>query len=234
MLDKIYKQTLYLEQNGHFWFRARKNIIINLFKIYIEKLEKINILDVGSLDGFVSEGLSEFGNIMLADKSPEKSGNKNTIYCDIESGEGLSKENDVVLALDVLEHIENDEIALLNIGNSLKKNGLLFLTVPAYDFLYSKHDELHGHKRRYTLQVLKSKVKKAGFYVEKISYFNTLLFIPILLFRIIFKQEDNLKMQAQIINKLLFNIFNFENVLLRYLNLPFGLSILLIARRLPE
>lgn len=84
------------------------------------------------------------------------------------------------------------------------------------------------------MQVLKSKVKKAGFYVEKISYFNTLLFIPILLFRIIFKQEDNLKMPAQIINKLLFNIFNFENVLLRYLNLPFGLSILLIARRLPE
>lgn len=149
------------------------------------------------------------------------------------------KEFDLVAMYDVLEHLENEISSLKNIHKALRKNGILMITVPAYMFLWSKHDEMVHHKRRYTREDLVRLVASQGYQVERSSYFNTWLFPPIALVRLIRRmcksdvhhQEDKLANPADWINRILYRVFASEKYLLKLSNLPFGVSILLVARK---
>ncbi len=143
---------------------------------------------------------------------------------------------DVILALDVLEHIEEDQRSIEAIKNLLVKDGIVLITVPAFMFLWSSHDILNHHKRRYTLKELENKLKSAGFKIERISYFNSILFLPILLYRVFGRLMNKVrsfdaKMPSPALNHILAGIFQLETFILRFLNLPFGVSIIAIARK---
>lgn len=146
---------------------------------------------------------------------------------------------DVILSLDVLEHINNDKIALDNLANLLKKDGRIIITAPAHMFLWSYHDRNHMHKRRYTTKKLKSLVKSCNCKCEYITYYNMFLFPAIVLTRLIknifkknIKNISDGKMPNSILNNLLFNLFSCEKLLIdKRIPLPFGVSILAIIRK---
>ncbi len=133
---------------------------------------------------------------------------------------------------DVLEHIEDDKEALSKMASLLNDKGLLVLTVPAYKFLWSRHDVVNYHYRRYNKYSLINKMPNS-LIIKRASYFNTLLFPLALLDKtIISKNGKSYSMNPnKLVNSLLYKIFVVEKIILRHCNLPFGVSILLIAEK---
>ena len=143
---------------------------------------------------------------------------------------------ELVTALDVIEHIDDDVASLEAIKDLLSPSGKAIITVPAYMFLWSEFDEMNEHKRRYTLTELHQKLIKAGFHIEKISYFNTLLFPIVYVVRklnnILGRDgASDVDMPGKLANHSLRAIFGLEKHLLRFCNLPFGVSILAVVSK---
>jgi hypothetical protein len=140
-----------------------------------------------------------------------------------------------VLLLDVIEHVDDDVATLRAARGAVGDGGLLIVTVPAYRWLWSGHDEVLGHRRRYTAGELRAAVERAGFRVLRVSYFNTLLF-PLLAAvragkRVRGDRGHDLRRPPAPLNWLLERAFAFERHLVPRVSLPFGASLLLIGRR---
>jgi 2-polyprenyl-3-methyl-5-hydroxy-6-metoxy-1,4-benzoquinol methylase len=150
-----------------------------------------NILEVGSGIGtFTEKIINSFPNshLTLTDISPtyirdlkEKySNNKYITVCKLDLNNKTDYENigykkfDSIIATNVLEHVENDEFALVQLFNMLKENGILVILVPCHKFLYNIIDKSVGHFRRYSKKDLEAKVRKTGFTINKLHYFNLL------------------------------------------------------------
>ena len=126
---------------------------------------------------------------------------------------------------------------LLKIGkNLLNENGKLIVFVPAFMSLWSLHDEVNMHFRRYTKKELVEKLDNAGFSIEKSSYWNFILFFPILIFRKVQKfrikpenKSDGDLKSNRILNFLFYHLLNIENKLLKLINFPFGISVFCIS-----
>jgi SAM-dependent methyltransferase len=153
---------------------------------------------------------------------------------------------DTVLALDVVEHIDDDAEVLRNLYAALKPGGRLILTVPAFQFLWSDHDVINQHKRRYTTREVQSLVELAGFGIQRLTYCNAALFVPLTLRRVVLKRlragkrwrhqppsppQSDLRTYPSLINELLYRLMWMESGLLKWTNLPFGSSILVVALR---
>jgi SAM-dependent methyltransferase len=143
---------------------------------------------------------------------------------------------DVITMLDVLEHIEDDKGVLAELFKQTAPGGVVHLTVPAYQWLWSSHDTLNHHYRRYTRSQIVSLFSETGFEVMKASYFNALLFPMVALVRIaerfgLYKPKDNFGTSGSLLNRPLAFFFALERFLLRSGNLPFGVSIVCVARR---
>jgi len=142
----------------------------------------------------------------------------------------------VIIAMDILEHLGNDTQGIKESYQVLRKGGLLFLTVPAFKSLWGIQDNLSGHKRRYTKTEVVSKLIEAGYKILKVSYFNFFLFFPILLGRrmislVGLKIKSENEINSPLLNFFLKIIFSIEPYLLKYLNLPFGVSIFCVAKK---
>ena len=138
---------------------------------------------------------------------------------------------DIILMMDVLEHIENDKDTLLQIKSHLNEGGYLFLSVPAYQFLWSAHDEINMHYRRYSRPRIKFLMEKTGFRIVTVSYWNIFVFPVIALIRILRKNSKvKIEKPNKAISFLLYNILLIENYLLKKTDLPFGLSIVASCR----
>ena len=141
----------------------------------------------------------------------------------------------VVTAFDVIEHIDDDLAALQSMYGLLHSEGFFVCTVPAFNFLWSEHDNLNHHKRRYTKGELQRKLETVGFKVLKISYFNTLLFPVIwgvrLAGRLLGKAGSDFVIPAWWINKILTLLFSAERLMLNYVSYPFGVSLLAIGQK---
>ena len=142
---------------------------------------------------------------------------------------------DLVAMLDVLEHIEDDVGSLRALRERLREDGSILITVPAVPWLWSDHDEIHHHKRRYTKAGLRQVLQQAGLKVDHVSYFNTLLF-PLALAQRLASRFSSKKfagdsMPSRFVNGMLKSVFAFENRLAWRINLPVGLSLYAVARR---
>jgi len=142
----------------------------------------------------------------------------------------------LVIAADVLEHLEDDAKGIIESYRVLGKGGILLVTVPAFNFLWGIQDSVTGHKRRYSRKEINHKLKAVGFDVLKSSYFNFFLFFPILIARRIIQllglkiQSEN-EVNSSLLNFFLKTIFSLEVPLLKYASFPFGVSILCIAKK---
>ena len=210
---------------------------------YLTKSDQIKVLDIGCGSGLMLNALEDVGQTFGMDMSDEAiSFSKEVFNGRVEKGalpdQLPYQENffDLITALDVIEHIDNDVDSISAIRSLLVPGGKVVFTVPAYMFLWSAHDEMNEHKRRYTLPELNEKLVQAGFTVEKISYYNTFLFPVVFLVRMlnnVLKRDgaSDMDMPGSALNYVLKKIFGIEKYLLRVFNLPFGVSVLAVVRK---
>ena len=215
--------------------------IISLFLHKIRKQEKnLNIIELGSGTGGNLKMLSAYGHTVGME--PNEFGREFARNRGFDVRDGIlpnlpftSGEADLVVMFDVLEHLDHDEEGLRAAAGLVRQGGYLFLTVPAYNWMWSHHDVKNHHKRRYNRAQLLALANKVGLRVERCSYFNTLLFPMAALVRAIKKVTANTSddgvMPGPGMNTFLLKIFSFEEKILSYFNLPFGLSIAVVLRK---
>ena len=230
-------------QRKHWWFATKRDIVLDTIVRHIKLLQSDVILDIGCGSGLMLNPLERIGNVSGMDMSDEAIQFSSEIFSGtIKKG---SLPNDapypknsfsLVTALDVIEHIDDDLASLASIKDLLRENGKAIITVPAYMSLWSHFDELNEHKRRYTRSELHRKLLDAGFVIEKISYYNTLLFPAVYFVRKLNNLlgrdgSSDIDMPSPAINSILKSIFGLEKFILRYCNMPFGVSILAVVKK---
>jgi SAM-dependent methyltransferase len=236
---------MYKLESFYWWFVARRRLLESFVKEIAGEFNRPAILDVGCGTGINFSVLTKYGDAFSSDASGEalsfskSRGIDGLVRSHIESLPFRDSTFDVITALDVLEHIDNDLGAMDELLRVTKDRGVLVITVPAYGFLWSEHDEALHHRRRYAASELRNKLANAGFDVERITYYITFLFFPILFMRLVqsvSKKSIHAKTSHIVLpkwlNSLLIGILAFERFLLRWINFPFGVSIVCLARKI--
>ncbi|MGQ9805589.1 MAG: class I SAM-dependent methyltransferase [Chlorobiales bacterium] len=237
-MEKVLYDEMRESETEHWWFQARREILLQVTKAFVPK--GAAVLDVGCGTGFVLEKLQhdyDAYGLDLAKVAVDHCHKRGlTFVKQGVLGEELfnGKKFQLVLFLDVIEHIEDDHATVSIAKQYLSENGVVMITVPAFQFLWSAHDEIHHHKRRYTQKSLVNLLEKAGYTVRYITYFNMLLFPMIALVRVVGnlsgrRSASDAKPENKLINDVLYRIFKSERALLPNFNLPFGVSVLAVA-----
>lgn len=244
-MNAQYFAQYYLLERENWWFKVRAKIILQHLNKIAPSATDLKILNVGAATGNTSVLLQKFGKVTSIEYDKdcyEFTKQKLGIEIYNASATDLPFENnsfDLVCCFDVIEHIENDQLAVNEMNRVCKPNGILFLTVPAFMQLWSTHDEVNHHFRRYTLsQILQLFSQLKGDVIRK-TYFCAFLFLPLYVFRKLKNLLTNKKSEKEktsdfatlkpngFVDKVLYQIFNVERFLLRYINFPFGSSVLL-------
>jgi len=233
-------------EDQHWWYVGRRRIIAS----WVERVRRDigkprpRILDVGCGTGANLQMLAEFGVAEGVDVSAEA-----LDFCRAR-GLGTVRQGaaedlpyadaqfDLVTALDVVEHLDDDVAGLREMFRVLQPGGRALLFVPAFMFLWGVQDDVSHHRRRYTLAELKERLGAAGLTVERASYANITFFAPILFGRVLMRltglrpaSENNINISA--LNGLLARVLGAESWWLRKMSFPFGVSAICVARR-PE
>ena len=237
---------LYKLETFYWWFVARRKLLASTLKAIVKPTGDAQMLDIGCGTGINFSTLSRFGKVFSVDSSQEAMkfsrmrGVDPLVLSGTETLAFATETFDVITILDVLEHIDDDLAALGEIHRVTKSGGLLVITVPAYGFLWSEHDEALHHRRRYAASELRNKLTRAGLEVERVSYYICFLFFPILIVRFlqsIFKKSIHPKTSHVIlpewINSFLIFILDCERYFLKWINFPFGVSLICVARKRP-
>ncbi len=240
MKQYLYKD-LYLLEDKHWWHLSKRRIVSILIKKYNE-VDKPKILDIGCGTGKNMEEFQKFGSVYGLDNSIQalefckQRGLKNLKLGNAEKMHLKSDYFDIVTLLDVLEHTE--DIKVLNeTYKALKKDGLIIIIVPAFSWLWSKWDEVLHHKRRYTSASLQKILISAGFQPIKVTYLYSFLLLPALLIRgiksYLFKDSypSDFRLSNLLINLLMTIFAKIEFFIADRFPIPFGTSILIVAKK---
>jgi SAM-dependent methyltransferase len=238
-MDPGYTAVHAEQDRGHWWFIGRRAILLAEMTRWLPR-RRCRVAELGCGSGGMLEALGRFGlavgieadaALLEAARQRGLDARSGALPADIPLPAG---EWDAVCLFDVLEHLDDEAAALASCRRLLAPGGLLFIAVPAYGWLWSRHDELLGHRRRYSARRLRRVVEAAGLRVERVSYFNALLAPPIvtvrLLRRALGRDGHDLSRPPEPLNRLLAAVFAAEAALLRRVSLPFGISLVLVAR----
>lgn len=245
-MNKGFYKAYFAIERDHWLMKVRRGIVRDQLKKYVGDLNKKKILDFGSGSGYLigelqKEGIDAYG----VDSSEEaitygtSVGVKNLSIMHVGTALPFPAAHfDAVLAMDVLEHLSEEQTVLAELKRVLKKDGILVITVPAYMFLWGRQDESSQHFRRYTMGRLIEVLRCSGdFDMLKRSYFNTFLFPLVALVRVgswLLNHKgkgSDFELNNKVFNMLFFVIFTLERHLLRYINYPFGVSIVMVLRK---
>ena len=228
----------------YWWYVARRKLVEWMLGRGHNGAPGNRILDVGCGTGMNHSTLAKFGTVFSVDTASEAltytrhRGVDRLACCDVQHLPFVSESMDLVTALDVLEHTDDDLEALREVRRVLKPSGRVLVTVPAYGFLWSEHDEALHHRRRYVAGELRNKLAETGFEVERLTYFITLLFLPILLLRTwnnVFRRSVRPRTSHMLfpafINSFFIRLLDLERFFLRWISYPFGVSIVCLAGR---
>ncbi len=233
-------------RDAHWWVRGRRRIFGRLLAELVPLPESARVLDLGPGYGVNVDLLSGLGKLCVLDTNPEsliscrRLGAKEQLQADATHLPLFDESLDLISALDVIEHLDDDLAALRECRRVLKPTGWLLLSVPALRILWGRQDVLSEHRRRYGRSELRGRLEQAGFEVVRLSFFNTLLFPPILLVRLLMRPwlgrtVDRASSDFSFplpfgLNGLLYRLFTAETPWLMRRNLPFGVSLLCLAR----
>ena len=224
----------------HWWFQARRQIVAALIENEVGPRPGARLLEVGCGTGSNLTMLQHYGAVDAVEPDePARALASSRSGIAVKGGllpDGVALDDgayDLIVLLDVLEHIPDDRGTLEALRGKLAPNGRLLVTVPAMPWLWSAHDVAHHHKRRYTARALSRVFEDAGFRVRYRSHFNTLLFPLIVAARaagkLLGRESGDDAMPPRPLNSLLKALFASERHLLRRLRLPFGVSLALVA-----
>ena len=232
---------LFQLERKHFWFVGRRAFLKSLFKKYISNHEQL-VLDLGCGTGHLVEILTRQGYRVLGlDIRLEglQATRRLIPRSWLVQGQAThlpfaDKSFEVVLLVDVLEHLE-DVAALREVRRVMKPDGLLILTVPAVPFLWSYRDEIAGHLRRYTRRQLREVLEEARLKVEQVSYYQCLLFPLLLITRLLGRwSKGSIRLEEQppvLFNTLLIWVSILEVELGRVVRWPWGSTLVSVGRR---
>ena len=232
-------------QQNHWWFAVRRRFLESWVRIGGAAPRDGRILEVGAGTGANLDTLRVFGRVTALEPDHfacdyiSRHFDVETVHAALPGGCVGLRDFDLVVALDVLEHIDDDLGALRSIHGMLKARGRVIATVPAFQFLWSVHDEKLHHKRRYRAPELVSRMEEAGFRPVHQSYFNFLLFPAALLFRLLDRLCKGVGRAGSgnvhpFLNGLMARVFGAEVFLLRFVRFPFGLSLVVVASKPPQ
>ena len=241
--------ALYQIEQDHFWFKARNHAIADVFERYIP--QDAEIIEIGAGTGAVSRHLIENNyEVAVADihlrglKYAQTYGITKCHKLDIYQMP-FEDEFDAVCLFDVIEHLDNEAFALKNIHDSVKEQGRIVVTVPAHQWLWSRDDAIAGHKRRYTRKSLMESIESAGFETIECKYIFSLV-TPLLALRRLVRPDSGADVDPKeivrlsdqagikinpVVNFLLSKLCAVERLMQRALPLPFGGSLLLVAKK---
>jgi SAM-dependent methyltransferase len=227
----------------HWWFAGRRK----LFKVLLSSLglqSDLRVIDIGCGVGSNLRLLQSMGSKLVGVDSEMYSllhTRKSLPAVSLVNGDLMrlpfkSNSVDLILASDVLEHLDEDTMGIREIYRSLKREGKVLFTVPAFRSLWGVQDVVGMHKRRYTKKELIRKIEGEGFQVLSSSYFNFFLFFPILIGRRIIhllglRIESENEINFPLINFFLKAVFSIEPYYLKFFSFPFGVSIYCIAEK---
>jgi SAM-dependent methyltransferase len=248
-MNKEYYVEYFKLERTHWWFKVREKIIEDVIKGQITIHKDLSILNIGAATGRTSEMLGTYGTVKSLEYDEDCCEfTRQKLNIPIIHGSILElpfPDNcfDLVCAFDVIEHVEDDNLGIKEMERVCKSNGYIFITVPAFTGLWSHHDVVNHHFRRYRMsQIINlfGSLNNGGIIYK--SYFNSLLFPPVFAFRKLSKiipkrwirrdaGSDFSVTQSGLINELLFNIFCFEKFLLKFMRFPFGVSIIFLWKK---
>ncbi|WP_210250299.1 class I SAM-dependent methyltransferase [Methylobacterium planeticum] len=226
-------------EQRHWWFTGRRQILATLLRRELSRGRApapMRILEAGCGSGGNLGMLGAFGTVEAVEYDPgaraiaERRSGLVIRPCALPHDLPVpDRSYDLIALLDVLEHVEEDRASLAALGAKLKRDGRILVTVPALPWLWSHHDAVHHHKRRYTARSLTDAVAAAGLRVERVGYFNTLLF-PLALARrvgsiVTGRPTEDDRVPARWMNALLRTIFSAERHLVGRVRMALGLSL---------
>jgi SAM-dependent methyltransferase len=239
-----------IAEDHHWWFASRVRAINAVAGRYVGN--HLRVLDVGCGAGNMMHHLARYGSVQGVEIDPRPLKLAQQRGYDVklaDAGAGIPHDDaqfDLVATLDVIEHTQDDVAVLRECHRVLTPGGHLLVTVPAFMFLWSQNDVLNAHVRRYTAGALKSKIEAAGFRVRRVTYNNFFVF-PLAALLILLRRRTRSAPQLKshhfeadayqvemepaspIVNAVLTSVGRVEAMLLRTVNLPWGISLIAVA-----
>ncbi len=239
-MDRIVYERMAAHDTTHWWYRARREILSDYLERYGALPKDARILEIGCGTGHNLPMLARFGEVdaieideTAAAKASERLG-KRVGSAPLPELQGVAPASyDLVAVLDVIEHVEDDVAALKAIASVLKPGGKILITVPAHQWMWSAHDVVNHHKRRYSKATLTASLERAGLGWRKLRWFNSLLFPVAVAARfagkLMGKDDSDDSPPPKPLNAIFEAVFGLERHLVGRLPLPPGLSIITLA-----
>lgn len=233
-------------EDWYWWFVARREAALRFTEDFRPRREPLRVLDAGCGTGALLDRLKDRAEIELygldfsgqALAYTRQRGHARLVQGDLTRLPFPDGTFDVVTALDVVEHVREDEQALREVNRVLRPDGVLLVSVPAFRFLWGPHDTALQHFRRYTTGEMAALMRRTGFRVSKLTYLLSLLFPAFVVQRMLAKLRLRPeKPQAQVVpvgkllNRLLIRLQGMELAIARRLNLPFGATVFCVAQK---
>lgn len=236
---------------SYFWFAGKRQLVMEILKSRLPSswdADKKKVLDIGCGPGHDLHDLQPFGKLHGLDPSlaalewceREYSGAQQLVCAGGENLPFQSKTFDLIIMFDVLEHIKEDEASLKECRRILKPGGLLVITVPAFQWLWGAHDDRYGHVRRYTVPGIHHKLERNKFVVDHATYIEWIFTLPLWIMRNLkrmfastAKRDDFVRVPGWL-NRLLTYVITMETVWVKNHTMPWGVSIVALARASDE
>jgi len=229
-MDPAWAERYAVLEERHPWFVARRE----LFCALAAGREHGRVLDVGCGTGMLLAELERRGFGHLEGVEPDAALRARVRRPGLALHEALPDGTfDTVFMLDVLEHIEDDSGTLRRVHGMLAPGGRLFVSVPAHPFLWSAHDEVNHHVRRYRRDELSARLREAGLRVARLTYWNAALFVPLAVLRRLGLggRARELELSPGPGSALWLRLLRLENALVPRTGLPIGVSLVAVADR---
>ena len=239
-MDRSVYQAMAEHDERHWWYRARREVVAALIRRAVRPPKNATLLEIGCGTGHNLAMLGEFGIVdalevdgIAREMAQERLG-RSVLSAPLPQLKGVADDRyDMVAALDVIEHIADDAAALEGIARVLKPGGKLVMTVPAHRWMWSAHDVVNHHRRRYSKRGLKRLIDGSPLRLESIGYLNSLLFPVAVAQRVASKlsgkEDASLAPPAEPINQALERVFAAERRVIGRIPLPPGLSLFAVA-----
>jgi SAM-dependent methyltransferase len=246
-MEREQQQRYYELGKSYWWLSGKYRVVEDVVRRALPPAgSRPRLLDLGCGPGNMLDLLTRHGDVYGADYSVDalrfcrEREQRRLFRADFHGLPVKSECFDLVTCIDVIEHLRDDQRALAEIGRVLRPSGLLVLTVPAFQSLWGDHDELYGHYRRYRAGPLRQRLEQAGLRVLKATYFEPLFFAPLWLYRKLkrllppsgsLEKRDDFVAFPRALNSALTQLIAAERFAIRHMSLPFGVTLLALARK---